>query len=125
MLEKLVEICILFDFYGNLLSRKQYKAVELYYIYDLSLSEIGEQMGISRQGVYDTLKRAEENLYKYESKLGLVHKFNDNKNKIKIIMKYTKLIKKKAYELNLNDIENHIEKMESILKDVLEGNRED
>ncbi len=125
MLEKLVEICILFDFYGNLLSRKQYKAVELYYIYDLSLSEIGEQMGISRQGVYDTLKRAEENLYKYESKLGLVYKFNDNKNKIKVIMKYTKLIKKEAYELNLNDIENYIEKMESILEDVLEGNRED
>ena len=60
----------------NCLSERQYTAIELYYIHDLSLAEIGEELNISRQSVYDTLKRAEENLYEYEETLGLVKKFN-------------------------------------------------
>ena len=78
MVEKLVEIGILFDFYGKLLSEKQRTIIDLYYNYDLSLGEIGEELGISRQGVYDTLKRAEENLYQYEETLKLVHRFYSN-----------------------------------------------
>lgn len=54
---KIVEIGMLFDFYGKLLSEKQYQVVELYYIHDLSLTEIGEELSITRQGVFDTLKR--------------------------------------------------------------------
>ncbi len=71
-MEKLVEIGILFDYYGKLLSERQYDAIELYYIYDLSLSEIGEELDISRQAVYDSLKRGEENLKNYEASLNLV-----------------------------------------------------
>lgn len=73
-----MEIGILFDFYGKLLSEKQRTIIDLYYNYDLSLGEIGEELGISRQGVYDTLKRAEENLYQYEETLKLVHRFYSN-----------------------------------------------
>ena len=83
-MEKLVEIGILFDFYGKLLSERQYLAVELYYLQDLSLGEIGEELGISRQGVYDALKRSENRLYENENTLGLVKKFTFNKEKINL-----------------------------------------
>lgn len=85
MVEKLVEIGILFDFYGKLLTDRQYSVVELYYIYDFSLAEIGEELNISRQAVYDTLKRSEHKLYEYEDSLGLIEKFNLNKEEIKEI----------------------------------------
>jgi len=55
MVEKLVEVGILFDFYGKLLSEKQYMAIELYYNHDLSLTEIGDELGITKQGVSDIL----------------------------------------------------------------------
>lgn len=74
-MEKLVRIGILLDFYGKLLSEKQYQIMELYYLNDFSLSEIGEELGISRQSVFDTLKRSEEKLDSFENELGLVEKF--------------------------------------------------
>ena len=73
--EKNLEIAYLFDFYGEILSEKQQLAVELYYNDDLSLSEIAAQLGISRQGVRDSLKRSETALYDMEEKLGLAGKF--------------------------------------------------
>ncbi len=73
-MENIVRIGILFDFYGKLLSDRQYDAIELYYIHDLSLSEIGEELDISRQSVYETLKRGEEKLIDYEENLRLVRK---------------------------------------------------
>lgn len=93
MVEKLVQIGILFDFYGKLLSKRQYSIVELFYLQDLSLSEIGEELNITRQGVYDTLKRAEENLYRYEDTLGLAAKFNENHKIIKDILKASRDIR--------------------------------
>lgn len=75
MIKDIVQKTLLFDFYGQLLTEKQRDIVELYYSDDLSLSEISEQIGISRQGVYDALKRAEGILEEYESRLGLVEKF--------------------------------------------------
>lgn len=93
MVEKLVELGILFDFYGKLLTKKQYDVVDLFYLKDLSLSEIGEELNITRQGVYDTLKRAEEKLYQYEETLGLVGKFVKSKNNIKEIIELANEIK--------------------------------
>lgn len=81
MFEKIVEIGLLFDFYGKLLSSRQFQAIELYYIHDLTLTEIGEQLEISRQGAYDLVKRAESVLYKYEDTLGLVKRFDINRKK--------------------------------------------
>ncbi len=74
MYDKLVQIALLFDFYGQLLTDKQIEIVDMYYNNDLSLGEISEQQAISRQGVYDTLKRAEKTLFEYEEKLGLVER---------------------------------------------------
>lgn len=79
MYEKIVQIALLFDFYGQLLTEKQIEIIDMYYSNDLSLSEISEQLGISRQGVYDTLKRAEKTLFEYEDKLGLVDRFVQQK----------------------------------------------
>ncbi|MBC7104325.1 MAG: YlxM family DNA-binding protein [Firmicutes bacterium] len=63
---------LLYDFYGELLTRHQRELVRLYYGEGLSLGEIARDFGISRQAVYDALRRAEETLCGYEEKLGLV-----------------------------------------------------
>ncbi len=100
MVKKLVEIGILFDFYGKLLSESQYDIVELYYIHDLSLTEIGEELGISRQAVYDTLKRAEHKLYEYEDILGLVSKFNSSNRDIKKIANIIDEIERESKDID-------------------------
>lgn len=68
---------LLLECYRNLLSEKQAEMLESYYDLDLSLSEISENVGMSRQGVRDTIKRAEQQLLDYEEKLGLIKKTND------------------------------------------------
>ena len=65
-----VEITILYDFYGDVLTEKQRDFLNYYYNDDLSLSEIAENEGITRQGVRDAIKRAEAQLYEMEEKLG-------------------------------------------------------
>ena len=63
---------MLLDFYGQLLTEKQRECFDLHFNEDLSLSEIAEQSGISRQGVWDNIRRAEATLYELEEKTGLV-----------------------------------------------------
>ncbi|HOM43112.1 MAG TPA: putative DNA-binding protein [Bacillota bacterium] len=114
MYDKLVQIALLFDFYGQLLTEKQIEIVDMYYNNDLSLGEISEQQGISRQGVYDTLKRAERTLYQYEEKLGLVDRFLKQKqNMEKIIEMLEELTKEDGYDSvkikdKLNEIKEYI-----------------
>lgn len=72
--EKDLELAIYYDYYGQLLTEKQARAFELYYNDDYSLSEVGEELGISRQGALDTIKRASAKLKDLEQKLGLVEK---------------------------------------------------
>ncbi len=73
--EKNLEIGLLLDFYGELLSDSRREATELYYNEDLSLAEIAEEAGITRQGVRDSISKAEAKLREYEKKLGLAAKF--------------------------------------------------
>ena len=68
---------MLFDFYGELLTGKQREYYDLHYNEDLSLGEIAEQAGISRQGVRDSIKRGEAQLLEFESRLGLARRFGD------------------------------------------------
>ena len=72
---KNLEISFLLDFYGDMLTDKQRDVVELYYNEDLSLAEIAAHSGITRQGVRDSIKRAEAQLREYEEKLGLARRF--------------------------------------------------
>ena len=74
MLEKTNRINLLFDFYEPLLTEKQRTFLELYFHDDYSLGEIAENLTISRQAVYEHIKRAELTLQEYESKLHLLHK---------------------------------------------------
>ena len=78
---KNLEISLLFDFYGDMLTDKQRDVVELYYDDDLSLSEIAENEGITRQGVRDSIKRAEAQLLDMEERLGLVRRFRKMREK--------------------------------------------
>ncbi|HJA47839.1 MAG TPA: YlxM family DNA-binding protein [Candidatus Agathobaculum intestinipullorum] len=72
---KPLEMSLLFDFYGETLTEKQRELFDLYYNEDLSLSEIAEHAGITRQGVRDSIKRAEHALGEMEDKLGLVARY--------------------------------------------------
>mgnify|MGYP000961833909 FL=1 len=119
-MEKLVEMGILFDFYGKLLSEKQYQAVELYYIHDLSLAEIGEELKITRQGVFDTLKRSEQKLYHYEEILGLVEKFNKSHGAIREILKIAKDLQFYGKEYNVDLICDKAHKIEKIGLEILD-----
>lgn len=124
MVEKLVEIGILFDFYGKLLTEKQYRIIDLFYIEDFSLSEIGEELDITRQGVFDTLKRAEEKLYKYEETLGLASKFKENHRNIKEILELTKDIKVFIEKNDFKGIKNSTEIIEDIGLEILDNSWE-
>ena len=62
---------LLLDFYGNLLTEKQRDALDMYYNMDLSLGEIAEEIGVTRQSVRDTIKKGEERLFLFEERLGM------------------------------------------------------
>ena len=70
-MEKNIEVSLLFDFYGELLKPSGKKAIDLYYNEDLSLAEVADETGITRQGVRDSIKRSEQQLFEFEEKLGL------------------------------------------------------
>ncbi|MEW6089115.1 MAG: YlxM family DNA-binding protein [bacterium] len=81
-LDKQVRNSLLFDFYGNLLTKKQQKAANLYFNCDLNLSEIAEKLKVTRQAVYFSIKNITKDLEKYESSLKLYHnKFSKMKRK--------------------------------------------
>ena len=75
MLEKTTRINYLFDFYQQLLTEKQKNYMDLHYLEDYSLGEISETYDVSRQAVYDNIKRTEVMLEDYEEKLGLYRRF--------------------------------------------------
>ena len=110
--EKMVEIGLLFEQYKELLTDKQREMVSLYYEEDYSLGEISENLGVSRQGVYDTLKRSEKILREYESKLHLVSKAKDQEKFLKSIGE--KIIDIKEDLLHNRDCADLIPKLENI-----------
>ena len=111
-IEKMVEIGLLFEQYKELLTDKQREMVSLYYEEDYSLGEISENLGVSRQGVYDTLKRSEKILREYESKLHLVSKAKDQEKFLKSIGE--KIIDIKEDLLHNRDCADLIHKLENI-----------
>lgn len=81
-LDEITQISLLYDFYGQLLTKRQQDVMALYHEENLSLSEIAQEFSISRQGVHDALKNAEKALTEYENKLGLVEKFQKSRQAI-------------------------------------------
>ena len=110
MFEKDWNISYLLDFYGNILPEKKRGVMELYYNEDLSLAEIAEQIGISRQGVRDIVKKTEEELFFWEEKLGLV------KRDLKLRDRAERILSLLPREQNItSDLESEIR---SLLEDI-------
>ncbi|NLL48933.1 MAG: putative DNA-binding protein [Firmicutes bacterium] len=76
-MENTLRMALLFDFYGPLLTERQAHVFQMYFHEDLSLGEVGEELDVSRQAIYDILKRSGTLLEDFESKLGLVAKHQE------------------------------------------------
>ena len=107
-----LSISVLLDIYGDMLTEKQREVIGFYYNEDLSLSEIGEFEGITRQGVRDSIKRGEAVLLEMEERLGLAKRFRKMQDGIERIVQcaqdinfynnefgYSKIIEEKADEI--------------------------
>ena len=91
-MDRKVEISILCEIYGKLLTKKQLNILDNYYNLDLSLSEIAENEGITRQAVRDIIKKGENKLFEFEEKLGIMKKTLDQEQQIvKILSELTKI----------------------------------
>ena len=84
-MEKIVEQGMLYDFYGELLTEHQRKIYEDVVLNDMSLSEIAEEQGISRQGVHDLVRRCDRTLQSYEERLHLIARFQKVKHTVEKI----------------------------------------
>lgn len=102
-LKEKVELSILFDFYGELLKDHNKQIFADYILNDLSLGEIAEEQGISRQGVYDIVKRCSKQLKDCEQKLCLIEKFKLTKSKINRIKELTEQLKILHQQNNIED----------------------
>ncbi|MCI8770304.1 MAG: DNA-binding protein [Lachnospiraceae bacterium] len=112
-LEERVELSLLYDFYGALLKENQQRMFEASILEDYNFTEIAEEEGISRQGVYDAIKRATKQLRAYEEKLGLVAKFERQK-------KLVKLLKGDLQQLKVSEGGEHLGRVLDILDEILE-----
>ena len=93
-MEKKVEISMLWQIYGKLLTEKQYEYIDYYYNEDLSLSEIAENDNITRQAVRDIIKKGERKLFEYEEKLLFMKKTINQEQKIQqVLFNLTKIEK--------------------------------
>ena len=99
---------MLLEFYGKLLTGKQYDLLDDYYNNDLSLSEIAENLGITRQAVRDNLKKGENKLFEFEEKLSVMKKTMEQEEKIAIILSEINKIKDKSSDKEVSKILEHI-----------------
>lgn len=88
-----LELVLLYDYYGGLLTERQRECFEMRYDQDLSLSEIGEELGISRQGVHDNLSRTEALLRNMEAKTGCVSRDRNCRAAAKAILEAAEALK--------------------------------
>ena len=116
-----MEIALLFDFYGEMLTDKQRDVIELYYEDDLSLSEIAENEGITRQGVRDSIKRAETQLLEMEERLGLARRFREVQDGIAAIRQaatdIVEVNERYGYSREINDRARRIQELAQQLAD--------
>ena len=84
-MDKITEASLLYDFYGQLLTKRKQEVMELYHEENYTLAEIADEFGISRAAVHDSLKSAEKSLQEYEQKLKLVDKFVETNEAIRKI----------------------------------------
>ncbi len=112
-MDKIIERGLLFDFYGELLTPHQQKIYSEIVFNDLSLGEMSEQEGISRQGIHDLIKRCDKLLLEYEHKLGLIAKFKKIKASVSDIETYVDEI-----DIDLSAKEHIQELLDSIIEEL-------
>lgn len=119
-LDRIVELSLLFDFYGELLKDHKKQIFEDYVLNDLSLSEIAEEQGISRQGVYDLVKRCSKELMAYENKLKLIEKFEYTKMMVNDIKELSRQIENELIQNPKESLEK-VKRIEKISYEILEN----
>lgn len=106
-MEKNVKVSMLCQIYGKLLTKKQYSVLDDYYNNDLSLSEIAENLGITRQAVRDNIKKGENKLFEFEEKLGFMKRMLSQEQQIaSILSELTKIQTKFSDEQIAKILEN-------------------
>ena len=108
VMDKKVEISMLCEIYGKLLTEKQLNILDNYYNLDLSLSEIAENEGITRQAVRDIIKKGENKLFEFEEKLGIMKKNMKQEEKIASILSELTKIQTKFTDEQIAEILEHI-----------------
>lgn len=116
-MEKNIEVSLLFDFYGELLKPAGRQAINLYYNEDLSLSEIADQSGITRQGVRDSIKRCEQQLFDFEKKLGLYKRFRELESGLEDISATAQRIIDNSQDNNIKALACEIKQTAGALKE--------
>lgn len=116
-MEKNIEVSLLFDFYGELLKPSGRKAIDLYYNEDLSLAEIADQTGITRQGVRDSIKRCEQQLFDFEKKLGLLKRFGQLEEGLDHISELAHSIYMKSEDIQIKQLADDIKIKAGTLKE--------
>ena len=118
MFDEVTTVNLLYDFYGNLLTKRQGQVMNLYYEENLSLSEIADEFGISRQAVHDALKNAEKALRGYEEKLGIIKRFEETQ---KAVLKIDGIINQMANDKKMPDeFKEQILKVKEIIDNINE-----
>ena len=107
-MEKNVEISLLLQTYGKLLTKIQYEFLDDYYNNDLSLSEIAENRGLTRQAARDNIKKGENKLFEYEEKLGLMQRTLNQEKKIAQILSEITKIQTKYTDEQIAEMLEHI-----------------
>ena len=107
-MDKNIKISILCQIYGKLLTEKQYQVLDDYYNNDLSLSEIAENLNITRPAVRDNIKKGENKLFEYEEKLNVMKKTMEQEEKIAIVLSEIAKIQSKSSDKEVGKILEHI-----------------
>ena len=109
-------MAMLFDFYGDMLTERQREFYDLYHNEDLSLSEIAENYGISRQGVRDVIVRAEATLTELEDKTGIIRRFHVMQDQLKNVQRaVTDIGQRNTQQYQDEEIENLVKEINAIL----------
>lgn len=107
-MEKNIEVSLLLDFYGELLKPSVRQTIDLYYNDDLSLAEVAQQCGITRQGVRDSVKRGEAQLFAFEEKLGLQRRFRKTEDGLDKIAALAAQITERSSDNNISALAGEI-----------------
>ena len=107
-MDKKIEISMLCQIYGKLLTEKQFDYINDYYNNDLSLSEIAENYNITRQAARDNIKKGENKLFEYEEKLNVMKKTMEQEEKIAIVLSEIAKIQSKSSDKEVGKILEHI-----------------